>query len=355
MSEKTSPDLANPGRQLVVLGTGGTIAGTASSASDHTGYTAAQVSVAALLQAVPGLQDALQGHALVSEQVAQLDSKDMDFSTMRLLAQRCAYFLAQPHTSGIIITHGTDTLEETAYFLHCVIPPELQSKPVVLTCAMRPATSSQADGPRNLRDAVVLAREPRARGVLAVCAGDVHHAVLVQKVHTSALNAFSSGDVALGEPGRIGQVQGGQVHWSTQAEDIYQQNSPLAPVFTGLFAIKSIVNKSPATIIWPRVEIILNHSHATGSIVRALLASSTPQDPLRGLVVAGTGNGTVSESLEMALSGIATDAIKVVLASRCGFGPVQSNNLTCPATPSNLSYAKKRIHLMLELLNDETS
>jgi L-asparaginase len=211
---------------------------------------------------------------------------------------------------------------------------------------MRPATSSEADGPRNLRDAVVLAREPRARGVLAVCAGDVHHAVLVQKVHTYALNAFSSGDVALGEPGRMGQVQNGQVHWSAQAEDIYQQNSPLAPVLTGLFAIKSIVNRSPAVMAWPRVEIILNHSHATGSMVRALLASSSPQDPLRGLVVAGTGNGTVSQALEAALADAQAQGVEVRVASRCAWGGIVGG--------SGLSASKVRIGLMLSVCAQES-
>jgi L-asparaginase len=197
--------------QIVVLGTGGTIAGTAASSSDHTGYTAAQIGIASLLQSVPGLQEALQGRGLVSEQVAQLDSKDMDFATMRLIAQCCVQHLSKPQVKAIVITHGTDTLEETAYFLHRVIPSDLQTKPVVLTCAMRPATSSEADGPRNLRDAVLLAGDAQARGVLTVCAGDVHHAMAVQKIHTYALNAFSSGDVALGEPGVVAQVVGDQV------------------------------------------------------------------------------------------------------------------------------------------------
>lgn len=181
---------------IIVLGTGGTIAGTAASSSDHTGYTAAQLGVDALLKAVPGLQAALKGLVLKSEQVAQLDSKDMDFETMLQLAKRCAFHLAQQDVKAVVITHGTDTLEETAYFLHRVIPPELQSKPVVMTCAMRPATSTQADGPRNLRDAVTLAADAQARGVLVVCAGQVHHALAVQKTHSYALDAFSSGDVA---------------------------------------------------------------------------------------------------------------------------------------------------------------
>ena len=107
-------------KKVVVLGTGGTIAGTAASANDHTGYTAGQLGVQHLLDAIPGLNDVLQADSLQCEQVAQLDSKDMDHATWQALAQRCAHWLAQPDVGGIVITHGTDTLEETAWFLQQV-------------------------------------------------------------------------------------------------------------------------------------------------------------------------------------------------------------------------------------------
>ncbi len=142
-------------KKVVVLGTGGTIAGRASCASDNIGYTAAQVGVADLLASVPGLDAVLAGHRLHSEQVAQVDSKDMGFALWQALASRISDHLAQPDVTGVVITHGTDTLEETAYFLHAVLPLALQnSKPVVLTCAMRPATALSPDGPQNLLDAV---------------------------------------------------------------------------------------------------------------------------------------------------------------------------------------------------------
>jgi len=111
-------------KQWVVLGTGGTIAGTAASASDHTGYTAAQLGVAQLMSALPGMDQVLAGDRLEVEQVAQLDSKDMDHATWQRLAQRCQHWLAQPDVGGIVITHGTDTLEETAWFCNkCCTPP----------------------------------------------------------------------------------------------------------------------------------------------------------------------------------------------------------------------------------------
>ena len=134
------------GQKIVVLGT-------AQKASDNIGYTAAQVGVEQLLHAVPGLQ-AASGGSLVAEQIAQLDSKDMEFSVWGALAQRCASALADPDVRGVVITHGTDTLEETAWFLQSVLDAH---KPVVLTCAMRPATALVPDGPQNLLDAVAVA------------------------------------------------------------------------------------------------------------------------------------------------------------------------------------------------------
>jgi L-asparaginase len=312
--------------ELIVLGTGGTIAGTAASRTNHTGYTAAQIGVATLLQGVQGLHEALDGHTLVSEQVAQLDSKDMDFATMLRIAQRCVHFLAQEQVRGLVITHGTDTLEETAYFLHLMIPPELQTKPIVLTCAMRPATSQEADGPRNLTDAVTLALDAKARGVLVVCAGDVHHAVLVQKMHSYALNAFSSGDVELGEPGCMAKVDDAQVRWSSHAAQIFEENRPIAHIEYKKFAIEIIANKLSVTIHWPRVEIILNHSHATGSIVNALLHASTPDDPLRAIVVAATGNGTISDALQSALISARSKGVDILLSSRCAWGGVRGHS-----------------------------
>lgn len=173
-------------RKIVVLGTGGTIAGTGGSPLDHLGYRAGQLPVRELLAPIPSSP----GLALVSEQVAQLDSKDMDSTVWRTLARRCTAWLAQEDVQGLVVTHGTDTLEETAFFLHSVLPP---GKPVVLTCAMRPATALLADGPQNLADAVTVAAHPGGRGVVAVCAGTIHDAVAVAKVHPYRLDAFSSG------------------------------------------------------------------------------------------------------------------------------------------------------------------
>jgi L-asparaginase len=154
---------------VVILGTGGTIAGVAPEGRGELAYQAAQLSVETLVQAAPELADA----SLETEQVAQVDSKDMTHAIWQTLGQRVHHHLVRDEVVGVVITHGTDTMEETAYLLHRVLAPK---KPVVLTGAMRPASSRQADGPDNLVNAVAVAREPGAHGVLVVMAGTVHGA-----------------------------------------------------------------------------------------------------------------------------------------------------------------------------------
>jgi L-asparaginase len=303
----------------VVLATGGTLAGKASSAGDNIGYTAAQVGIEALLGAIP----ALQGMPLVAEQVAQVDSKDMGFELWRRLALRCEYWLAQEEVGGLVITHGTDTLEETAYFLHRVLAP---SKPVVLTCAMRPATALAPDGPQNIVDALAVASDPHARGVVAVCAGTIHGAQDVAKQHTYRLDAFTSGDA-----GPLGYVEEGKLR--------RLRDWPAAD------AAAAALRKFTAARRWPRVEILVNHAGAGGAIVQALVAQG-----VEGLVVAGTGNGTLHEELEAALIQAQAGGVKVVRSTRCAQGRVLSPPGLALPDSAGLSPVKARIALALELL-----
>ncbi len=311
------------GQKIVVLGTGGTIAGTAAQAGDNIGYTAGQIGVAQLLGAVPGLQ-AMAGELLI-EQVAQIDSKDMDTEVWRALALRCAHHLKDPEVRGIVITHGTDTLEETVWFLHEVLDAR---KPVVLTCAMRPATALAPDGPQNLLDAVAVAMAPGATGVLAVAAGEVHGARHVQKVHPYRVHAFTSADV-----GPLGFVEEGQVRLT--------QNWPLAPDSKAPIAIENIANIDS----WPRVEIVVSHAGATGSLVDALVG-----DGVQGLVVACTGNGTIHHLLEAALVRAQTSGVAVMRATRCPEGQVLPKPGDMLQDSQGLSPVKARITLMLDLL-----
>ena len=319
---------------VVVLGTGGTIAGTSGTAGDNIGYTAAQVSVAQLLAAMPAL--AQLPCTVLAEQVAQVDSKDMEYAVWQALAARVRHFLALPEVQGVVITHGTDTLEETAYFLHAVLPPDvLARKPVVLTCAMRPSTAMAPDGPQNLRDAFAVALADGACGVLAVCAGTVHCAVDVQKVHPYRLDAFNSGDA-----GPLGFVEENCVrltrNWSFSYVSIQQ------------FAMINVANVTH----WPRVEIVVSHAGARGAMVDALLAQGAGdnRDPVRGIVVAATGNGTVHHALEAALVRAQAAGIKVVRATRCTEGRVLPVAHRMFPDSHGLSPVKARIALMLSLL-----
>ena len=323
-------------QKIVVLATGGTIAGTSAQAGDNIGYTAAQVGVEQLLSAVPGLQSAAGG-ALVAEQVAQIDSKDMDFALWRAIALRCVHHLSDPQVRGIVITHGTDTLEETAWFLQELLGA---CKPVVLTCAMRPATALLADGPQNLRDAVAVVQAPGAAGVLAVAAGQVHAARSVQKMHPYRLDALNSGDA-----GPLGWVEEGLVRWA--------HGGPPRPPITvetaetaakERTAIESIANAP----VWPGVEIVLSHAGATPTVVDALL-----REGVQGIVVACTGNGTVHHALEAALGRAHQAGVRVVRSTRCPEGQVLAKPDDLWPDSHGLSPVKARISLMLELLQNQ--
>lgn len=306
----------------MVLGTGGTIAGTAAHAGDNVGYTAAQVGVAQLLAGVP----ALQGQPLHTEQVAQLDSKDMTFEVWRTLAARCAYWLAQDDVQGLVVTHGTDTLEETAYFLQAVLAP---AKPLVLACAMRPSTALAPDGPQNILDAVTVARSAQAAGVVAVCAGVIHGAADVQKMHTYRLDAFGSGDA-----GPIGYVEEGALRvlrpW---------------PHGDAKAASRAMAAVSDAKAM-ARVEIVMSHAGASGAVVQALVAQG-----VQGIVVAATGNGTVHSALQAALLQAQDSGVRVVRATRCTNGRVLATAADVLADSDGLSPVKARIALALELMH----
>ena len=313
-------------KKIVILGTGGTIAGTAASASDHIGYTAAQLGIAQLVAAVPEM--AAGPCDLMTEQLAQVDSKDMDFDLWTRLAQRVSHHLAQADVQGIVITHGTDTLEETAWFLQALLAPV---KPVVLTCAMRPATALTPDGPQNLLDAVTVAMHPGVGGVLAVCAGVVHGALDVQKVHTYRLDAFSSGDA-------------GPLAYVEQSGLRVLRNWPVAQIRHAPTAIKNIAALQSGQH-WPRVDIVMSHAGADGAVVRALVA-----DGVQGLVVAGTGNGSLHHALESALLQAQAAGVRVVRSTRCMEGRVLSKPGEALPDSQGLSPVKARISLLLALL-----
>ena len=319
--------------RLVVLGTGGTIAGTAPGPTDHTAYAAAQLGIADLLAQLPGLA----ADTIDSEQVAQLDSKDMDHATWLCLARRVAYHLARDEVQGIVITHGTDTLEETAYFLHRVLAPV---KPVVLTAAMRPATSVQADGPQNMLDAATVARWPGAGGVVAELAGRVIGATDLRKLHPYRLDAFDAGDA-----GAIAQVaQGGLTVWRPWAAG--QGPAPL-----GLAVLP------PDAAAWPWVALLTSHAGADARVLDGLLAQGVD-----GIVLAATGNGTLPAAWQPALRRALDAGVVLVRSTRCAVGALvgeaadellrtgPSELLPALAGAGGLTPVQARIELMLALV-----
>lgn len=310
---------AGGGRTVIVLGTGGTIAGTAQQATESVRYTSAQLGAEALVAAVPALREV----PIEAEQVAQLDSKDMEPSVWVRLAQRVAHHLGRDEVAGVVITHGTDTLEETAWVLHRLVDAH---RPVVLTAAMRPATSLQADGPQNLLDAVTVAREPGARGVVVAMGGQVQAGADVRKVRSWGLDAFAAvrgGPVALVQAGRV---------------------IPLRP-----WPGDGRADPAPALpadgAAWPWVEVVTSHAGADARAVEALVAAG-----VRGLAVAATGNGSVHHRLEAALAKAMAQGVAVRRATRCAFdGIVEGGSSALPAA-QDLTPAQARAELMLALL-----
>lgn len=303
---------------VVVLGTGGTIAGTSATAGDNVGYTAAQLGASDLVRAIP----ALAAVPLEVEQVAQVDSKDMSHGVWRALAERCAHHLARDEVAGVVVTHGTDTMEETAWFLQRVLAP---AKPVVLTGAMRPATALQSDGPQNLLDAVALAQVAGARGVVAVMAGVVHGARELRKVHPYRIDAFSSGDA-----GPIGFIEEGRL----TALRPWPQGEAL-----GVGALPENVDQ------WPKVAIVTSHAGADAALVHALCGLG-----VKGIVAACTGNGTLHRDIEAALVEAQGKGVRVLRSTRTQDGRIVAKAGEVLPGAEDLVPAKARVELMLRLL-----
>lgn len=319
--------------KLVILGTGGTIAGRADSQSQGVGYKAGQITVQSLLEAVPDLEQQAQG-PVQTQQIAQVDSKDMDWPVWRALLRACTQALEDADTRAVVITHGTDTLEETAWLLHSLLPA---TKPIVLTCAMRPATALLADGPQNLRDAVTVAASGGRSGVWVVAGGEVHAAAQVQKVHPYRLQAMRSV-----EGGPQALVEEGRVRWLVPDAP----SSPPAPS-TGAMVPATMSSDLLALDELPWVEVVFSGALARASGVDALVAAG-----VRGIVVAGTGNATVHEGMEAALQRARDKGVWIWRGTRCAEGlPVASGLGTnsAEADLAQLPVAKARIAMMLAL------
>jgi L-asparaginase len=314
--------------KIKVLATGGTIAG-AQTSSSEVGYKSGTFSVDDLIKAVPPLKDVAD---LTGEQLANIGSQTMNHDVWLKLAKRVNEVLKDGSTDGVVITHGTDTLEETAYFLSLVVKSD---KPVVLVGSMRPATAISADGPANLYNAVALAASPeaRGRGPMIVIDDEIHYAREAQKTNTTELDTFHSPN-----RGRAGVINLGRTEWFSQNTTRHTTKSEF-----------SVDGKTPADL--PQVEIVYSYENLGPEMVDFLA-----KEGVKGIVLAGVGDGNSTDAAIAALAAAAKKGVAVVRSSRTGSGVVARNvevdddKLGFIAS-MELSPQKARILLMLALMN----
>jgi len=312
--------------KVVILGTGGTIAGAGSNATNVTGYQPSVIGVEDLVRAVPKLREIAE---LEAQQLFQVASYLLETSHWLRMARAATDALVRSDVSGVVITHGTDTLEETAYFLHLTVRSE---KPVVVTGAMRPATALSADGPMNLFNAVSLAASAEAvgKGVLVALNDRIACARDVTKTHTSGVETFRSP-----EYGNLGQMENGVPR--------FYRTSPRRHTTHAEFAVAGLDEL-------PRVEIVMGYVGATGAPVAAAVANGAS-----GIVYAGTGAGNFTAAAREALVAARRSGAVVVRASRITSGVVTRNTGHIDddaldfVVADDLSPQKARILLMLGL------
>lgn len=307
-----------------ILATGGTIAGTGTSAT-ATNYTAGQVAISTLLEAVPQLKDIAN---VTGEQVVRIGSQDMNDEVWLTLAKRINELLSQPEVDGIVITHGTDTMEETAYFLNLTVKSE---KPVVLVGAMRPSTALSADGPLNLYNAVVTASAPASKdkGVMVVMNGQIWGAESVTKMHTTSVETFQAPNA-----GALGYVLNGKT--------VYNQTPMKKHTTQSVFDVNNVESL-------PKVGIVYSYSNIEADMVEPMLKNG-----YKGIVHAGVGNGNIHKNVFPVLEEARKQGILVVRSSRVPTGPTTLDNEVDDAryefvASQQLNPQKARILLMLAL------
>src|SRR4051794_25662745 len=311
---------------IVILATGGTIAGVASTGT-QAGYTSGAVTIDAMLAAVPGIK----GLANVKgEQISNVGSQDMTLNIMLTLAKRINALLAQTVVTGIVVTHGTDTMEETAFFLNLVVKSD---KPVVMVGSMRPSTAVSADGPLNLFNAVGVAADPQAkgRGVLVVMNDQIHGAHSLTKTSTTAVQTFMS-------PlrGLVGVVAYGKNDWYNMPPWKHTSQSE--------FDVSNVTKL-------PRVDVVFGDVDMSPDLIDASVNAGA-----KGIVIAGVGNGNMNKGSVDAAARAAKKGVVVVRSSRVATGLVDRNvevkddELGFVAS-DELNPQKSRILLSLALLN----
>ena len=283
--------------KIKVLATGGTIAGAQASQADA-GYKSGTFSVEDLIKAVPQLKNIAE---MSGEQVANIGSQTMNHEVWLKLAARVNEALQRDDVDGVVITHGTDTMEETAYFLSLVVKSD---KPVVLVGSMRPATAISADGPINLYNGVALAGSPEAkgRGPLVVLNDTIHYAREAQKMHSTHMDTFESPN-----RGIAGVMNTGKATFYSLVTTRHTTNSEF-----------SIDGLTVANL--PLVVIVYSYANLGGQMIDALVEKG-----VKGIVLAGVGDGNTTDAALAALEQAAKKGVAVVRCSRTGSGVVDRN------------------------------
>ena len=278
---------------VYILATGGTIAGTGKSAT-ASGYTAGQVAIQSLIDAVPEMKDIAN---ITGEQVVNIGSQDMNDEVWLTLAKRINELLASPEVDGIVITHGTDTMEETAYFLNLTVHSD---KPVVLTGAMRPSTAMSADGPLNLYNSVVTAADPasKGRGVLVVMNGIILGAHGNQKMNTVSVQTFQDPD-------------GGPLGYVYNSKPYYNLNTLKKHTTESVFDVSGLTSL-------PKVGIVYAYSNIDADVMTPFLDKA---NGYQGIIHAGLGNGNYHKNIFPSLLEARKNGIIVVRSSRVPTGP----------------------------------
>jgi L-asparaginase len=315
--------------KIVILATGGTIAG-AGASSTGSAYTSGKVTIEDMINAVPNIRDLAD---LRGEQTANVGSQDMNVKVWLDLANRINELLKGDTVDGIVITHGTDTQEETAYFLNLVVKSD---KPVVLTGSMRPSTALSAEGPLNLYNAVAVAANPNAKGygVMVVMNDEIHSAHGVKKMMTTPVQTFQSP-----EEGPIGSVIFGQVEFFHKPLGRHTVNSEFS-----VAGVKEL----------PRVDIVYVCADASPDIIDLMVKAGA-----KGIVVAGVGDGNMNAGTLEAAKRATAKGVQVVRASRVPLGAVLiqgeiDDKEYGTISSDQLNPQKARVLLMLALLKERS-
>ena len=317
-------------QHILVLGMGGTIAGFAPDSANPTVYQAGQIPIESLLNGIP-MDSPVDGVEIQSRQIANIDSRDLSEELLTQLGRAVKEALHDPAVLGVVVTHGTDTLEETGIFLDAVCSKAAQNlgKRVVLTGAMLPSNAIGADGPLNLQAALHWVKNDISNcpaGIFAIFAGRVCLARDLAKRHTTDLNAplrdSSSSPIHLINPS-----------WLSTIRAIQAESGPDLPI--------------PPGNQWPWVEILMSHAGAKPQTIEQLASQE-----IHGLVIAGTGAGGIHDAWQAPLHSLEKKGIAIVRASRTGAGSVSSNepcNSLTGVSAGHLSAPKARIALQLAL------